>query len=226
MVMPTTGSIVGVVNNTEGLYEGNLRPYLQVLFTKAENREAGYHNLRHMLHVTLMCYMALFYYKGSGVPINLRRARNLMVAAIFHDFNHAGKRVHSDGINIARAIMAFHEHCTLEDRKAYGEIVELIGWTEYPYNSFIEDQVDLLGHILRDADRSQAMSTAWIQQVAIGLARELELTPLEMLKGQVQFLENLKFDSQWGKFMFPPEAIEAKKTETQGLIEILQSPLL
>ncbi len=81
--------------------------------------------------------------------------------------------------------------------------------------------MDLLVQIIREADTSQCLSVAWIQQVIFGLATEWGKTPIEVLRMQEPFLKSLKFSTTWGKQMFPSSLLKEKIREAQELIDVL-----
>ena len=81
--------------------------------------------------------------------------------------------------------------------------------------------MSLPGLILRDADRCQALTTVWVQQVVLGLAAELELTPLQVLQAQEEFLSKLSFHTDWARQMFPKALIDEKIKEARDWLEIL-----
>jgi hypothetical protein len=74
------GGIAPIISNDHGLYEGNLVGYFHALFFDATNLDRPYHNLRHMLHVTWLCYQAAEFYQDRLTP---RQIRNLLIAALF-----------------------------------------------------------------------------------------------------------------------------------------------
>jgi hypothetical protein len=218
-----TGDIPRIVANEDRIYEGNLIAYLKVLFFEAQNLNNPYHNLRHTLHVTWLCYNAIRFYRKDLSP---RHARNLLIAALFHDFDHPGHSHpgrNSDWLNIEVAIAALRRHILPEDRDALPEIEALIRATEFPYKH-PGSSLDLAGQILRDADLSQALNPAWIQQVVFGLAEEGELYPLDVLKAQRSFLGALRFNTEWARELFPPNLIEAKIAEAESLVRLLTAP--
>jgi len=213
---PSSNGIVEVIRNNRQLYTGNLAKYFQALL-KARNINHPYHNLRHMLHVTWQCHQASIFY---GHLISLHNVRNLLIAAMFHDFDHSG-RSGNDDLNIELAIRGFKKHIQPEDIPSKDDIESLMRITEYP-PMIDSSELTLRAQILRDADISQALSPVWIQQVIVGLAKEQDRTFLEMLKQQEPFLSNLKFHTEWAKTTFPPEVIQAKIQEARDLIEILE----
>jgi hypothetical protein len=174
-----------------------------------------------MLHVTWLCYQAAEYYREQ---LTRRQIRNLLIAALFHDFDHPGhphrEADDPDGINIDLAIAGLRHHIAPNDRSSLPEIEALIKATHYPY-TVSGDKLDLSGRILRDADLAQALSPVWIQQVVIGLAREQRIRFPEILRQQPAFLSALPFDTEWARERFPPSLIAAKIAEAEQLLTLL-----
>jgi hypothetical protein len=150
--------------------------------------------------------------------------RILLVAALFHDFDHPGHphpgEKDPDRINIEISITSLRRHIAPADRALLPEIEALIKATQFPYK-ITSDKLDLLGKIIRDADLAQALSPTWIQQVIIGLAREWGVTPLEALRGQASFLGALPFNTRWARQLFPQKLVEAKVEEAEKLLLLL-----
>jgi hypothetical protein len=157
------------------------------------------------------------YYGNQLTP---REACNLLIAAMMHDFDHIG-RAGNDDHNIALALEGLRKHVLEEDRPHLTNIEYLIGVTRYPYD-IPSDQIGLCGQILRDADLSQALSVAWIQQVVFGLGVEWNTGPFNVLKMQASFFKDLKFTTTWARELFPQDVLEAKIQEAQDLVRILE----
>ena len=85
-----SGDLPKIIGNEENLYEGNLIYHFQVLFFRANNLYNPYHNFRHMSHVLWLCYKACQYYSHELPP---RQMRALLIAALFHDFDHTGRPI-------------------------------------------------------------------------------------------------------------------------------------
>src|SRR5215469_15406959 len=197
------GDIPEVIGNEANLYEGNLVSYFGALFYNSSNLNNPYHNFRHTLHVLWLCEKACRYYQQTLTP---RQMRNLLIAALFHDFDHPGHphpgEDDPDRINIPIAIAGLRRYIMPTDRPFLPEIEALIEVTHYPHK-VASDKLDLQGRIIRDADLAQALSPAWIQQVVIGLAQEWRVQPLDVLKSQASFLAGLSFNTRWARDMFP-----------------------
>ncbi len=215
--LKASGSLPEVIRNTNALYEGDLIFYARVVFHHAQNLEHPYHNFRHMFHVLWLCYEACRFHRDE---LTQRAMRNLLIAALFHDFNHSGM-FGDDDLNIERAVRGLKKHIAAVDVAHFEEIVALIRGTQYPY-VIDSKKLDLCGKILRDADMSQAFTVAWIQQVIFGLAREWNKTPIEILKMQEPFFRGLSFQTRWARQQFPRVGIEAKIQEAQEMLELLE----
>lgn len=210
------GNLPQIIRNADGLYKGDLRHYLSVLFYKAQNVRHPYHNWRHMTHVLVMAYFACEHHKEELTPVKIR---NILIAAIFHDFDHSGM-LGQDDLNIARALRALDTHLLPEDREHQKEIAWLIEITEYPYKT-PSDEIPLRALILRDADMAQVFSLAWMQQVIFGFASEWRKEPIDVLRGQIPFLDNVSFHTNWGQTAYPASAVQQKLQEVTELLELL-----
>ena len=65
-----------------------------------------------MLHVTWLCHQACEFYASE---LTNRQKRDLLIAALFHDFDHSGM-MGEDDLNIARALRALDKHLSEDDR--------------------------------------------------------------------------------------------------------------
>ncbi len=220
------GSLPKIIRNDDGLYEGDLRHYFKIAML-AKNLNAPYHNWRHMFHVLVLCYRACEYYanfradSGSTLRISPLDMRLLLIAAIFHDFDHTGKSG-NDEINIRLALKALRKHITDEDRRFLDKISLMIRATEFPHK-MSPTTLGLGGKILRDADMSQAFDVSWIQQVIFGLASEMGVSPISVLQKQEMFLSSIKFGTDWAKSEFQRNgAITEKIDEARELLELLE----
>lgn len=186
--------VVGMILNKNVRYEGNLIHYYKLVM-KAPNAYAPYHNVRHMLHVFWESYDG-----AVQMGLDRRQMRNLLIAALMHDYNHTGVK-NDDSVNIQRALEALNMNLLPEDLPYMDEISTMIKCTKFPYDcqEYTQDQL-----ILRDADKSQTFSLAWVQAILYGLGKELNMSYEEMLKLQRPFLVNMKFETPWGQNKFGP----------------------
>ncbi|HEX4165767.1 MAG TPA: HD domain-containing protein, partial [Bryobacteraceae bacterium] len=145
LVSKVTGDLPKIIKNEERLYEGDLTLYFRTLFFRSSNLYNPYHNFRHMLHVLWLCHEACRYYQRELTP---RQMRNLLITALFHDFDHPGHphpgEDDPDRINIQIAIAGLRRHIMSTDRAFLPEIEALIEATHYPYK-IGSDRLDLLG---------------------------------------------------------------------------------
>jgi hypothetical protein len=141
-----TGDIPEIIGNEENLYEGNLILYFRTLFYNANNLKNPYHNFRHTLHVLWLCQKACRYYQKK--KLTTRQMRNLLIAALFHDFDHPAHpypgEQDPDRINITIAIAGLRRYISADDRASLPEIEALIEATHYPYKTAGQG-LDLLG---------------------------------------------------------------------------------
>lgn len=215
-----SGSIPMIVKNDNNFYEGNLVGYFRNVFYYAQNLSNPYHNFRHICHVLWLCYKACKFYGTE--TLSKRVMRNLLIAALFHDFDHTGKSG-PDSINIERAVAGLKRYIVTEDKDEFDYISEIIESTEYPY-TVLNENLSLPNLIIRDADLSQAFNVAWIQQVIFGLAAEWNKEPMEILRMQAKFYSNLKFNTEWAQQTFPRNMIASKIREAEELVAILSYP--
>jgi 3'5'-cyclic nucleotide phosphodiesterase len=217
-----TGDLPELITNKNGLYEGDLIYYLQTAFFKSGNLNNPYHNLRHTLHVLWLCHKACRYYRDRLTP---RQMRNLLVAALFHDFDHTGcphpEEKDPDSVNIRLAVEGLRRYVAPGDRASLPAIEALIGETQFPYKT--GGDLDLSAEIIRDADIAQVFSSAWLQQVVIGLAHEWGVQPIEVLRMQKSFLGSLAFRTGWARELFPAELVAAKIEEAEQLLRLLEA---
>lgn len=155
---------------------------------------APYHNFYHLQTVTTNCFEG-----AVSNNMNEEDTENLMMAAIFHDFDHsAGKE--KDNINIRRAITGLAKWALENnlDKERLKAISAIIITTEFPY-TVASDKLNLSQQIIRDADMSQCLESNWIQQIIFGLGKEMNKTSEEMIKGQKGFLSSIKPITEWFK---------------------------
>jgi len=205
-------TVIEIINNSYGTYEGDLKYYFKEIWN-SENTDVPYHNIRHMLHVTWACHDGAMFYKNK---MNKRTIRNLLIAAMFHDYGHVGKAI-DDSVNIHNAITALLEKILPEDLQYYGEIVSYIRNTQFPQEFRVESLPAL---IIKDADLAYTLSDVWIHTVAFGLGKEINLSPKQMLMSQEPFLKSLKFETTWAQNIYG-QKLENRINEVKQMIDVL-----
>ena len=203
--------IAKIINNSEGLYEGDLRYYYKFIFY-SPNANNPYHNFRHMIHVMCSVYEAA---KFSSLPP--RKFRGLLLGGLVHDYAHSGK-MGNDRQEILVALKSLKEFILDEDKYLLPEIEEWLWATEFPYS---DKPISMDAGILRDADASQAFSDAWLQQNVFGLAAEMNIPATTCLEKEIEYLENLKFYSDWGREVLFPK-VSKKIFEVKELLDLLR----
>lgn len=184
-------SQIQVVNKFDCLKRG-----LRYLIANNEANNAPYHNLNHALTIVK--------YASEGAEsegLSERETINLLLAAMFHDFNHSeGKS--KDDVNIKNAKKGLREFVESEviDGVDLEEMEKIIDATEYPYQIKSGD-LTLSQKILRDADLMQIFEDNWIHQNILGIALELGMEFEKFLVAQRKFIEGAEFNSNWGKKM-------------------------
>lgn len=190
----------------------SLRPYFKALFY-SRGAANPYHNIRHTLDVMIRCDAALNYYELFS--------RELMIASLFHDFDHTG-RAGNDDLNIELAVRGMRKHAAgFETDNSLNQIESIIRSTEYGPGGHLKENNCQYCRILQDADLAQAFSPAWIRIVLFGLSEELNITPVQMANLQIDFLSKLEFKTTWAELNFD-SLIPEKIQETKDLLSLLE----
>lgn len=213
--METQNLILRIINNEESLYKGDLRYYFKLVFN-SPNASNPYHNFRHNIYVTCVtyeCAKALRFHMIMGKE----KFRALLIAALLHDYDHSYFMI-DDSVDVSNAIKAMEEKLLGEDLMICSEIRDYISETEYPR---IKHGFSLGGSILRDADASQSLGDVWMQQIIFGLATEMKISPVELLKKEIDYLSNLKFETSWARENFG-SMIPARIREVNEYLSILK----
>lgn len=155
---------------------------------------APYHNFNHLLTVTSYCYR-------NAIRENLdkKEMKNLLLAAIFHDFNHSmGKKKDDENIKVVKKeIRKFIDSEKIEDVDL-NEVDKILDATQYPYVLDNKD-LNLSQKIIRDSDLMQIFEYNWIHQNVFGLSSELKIDVVDFLSSQRKFLENCEFQTDFCK---------------------------
>lgn len=209
-------TLLDAVENIDESYLGDLTYYYRILIEKATNLSLLYHGLTHINRVLWYCYIGGLHYMREG-RLTAIQFRILLIAALFHDFNHSGK-LEDDRKQITRAIKALRKHILDSDRPYLRDIEEVMWATLFPYG---EEVVSLSGCIIRDADMTQALDLTWMGINLVGLSMEWKITFKEMLLRQEPFLKGMKLESGWGRNTFPQHMINEKIRQARQLRRIL-----
>lgn len=180
-----------------------------------------YHNWYHALCMVEKCIEGADYHN-----LPYRSIRHLILAALFHDFDHTGGKS-TDDININRALkgLQLYEDNFFSDITSIEtlEVKEFIRATEYPY---VMEPICIEQKIIRDADLMQCLRPTWKEMIIDGLRQEMsiklgkDLTEEEMCKGQSKFLDAIRPHSGWGKDVL---FLQGKINIAKYNVDLLQS---
>lgn len=208
-------TLIELINNEEGTYQGDLRHYYKVLW-KAGNIAHPYHNMRHMQHVMWHTHRAA----RVHTEITVLDIRLMLIAALFHDYNHRGT-VGNDAENIAIAIEAMKENLLEEDKQHADTIALYITATQFPH---LDGDFPIQALLLRDVDIASTLNDVWMQMTIIDMGKEFGSTPEAMLKMQIPFLTiYLKFSTEWAEKEYRSK-IEDRLVEVRKMMECLGIP--
>ena len=128
-----------------------------------------YHNNRHLERV--MYYAAkIGYWEG----LKESEIKELIIAAGFHDMNYI--KFGNDDLNIESSINSYKKYCNVYNKDYNNNIIDLIKTT------------------IREVDTLQALyETNYINSIIFALAEEMEISFEQMLKGQNNYLDSIKY---------------------------------
>ena len=174
--------------------------YLNILKNNKSNC-LPYHGLRHIETVVVnsyYIYMEYYFNLYKTTKLNnfyYDNCKTLLIAALYHDFNHSGGKL-TDDKNIE---LALEEVSKLTDCDVQ-LVSNLIKITQYPY---IEENINYLQAMLRDADLSQICSDDYIHFL-LGLNNESNsnISLNQLIKNSIEFNENHKFITDEAAYIF------------------------
>src|ERR1019366_5684420 len=108
------------------------------------------------------CYDGAQYY---NLPKDT--TRDILLAALFHDFNHSGGKL-PDNENIKNAVSCIQALLT----NIHPLVIDCIECTEYP---FVKEPLTIEQRIIRDADLMQFRYTNWMDMIGKNLRKEMEV---------------------------------------------------
>jgi hypothetical protein len=211
-------NLIDAVENSLGVYPGDLRHYYGLFMVKATNLAHVYHGWTHTNRTMWLEFVSGVHYKRLGLvtPLDIRKG---MIKGLFHDWDHSSVTGNDDP-EIAAAQAAVHKYLLPEDREFEAEIVGDIGATRFPY---LPTEMTLARQLLREIDITQALDETWMQITLKGLGGEMGKTVREMLAMQEPFLENFVkrgITTDWGKATFPETLIDNKIRQARQLIRM------
>lgn len=172
---------------------------LDALFdVRRTNMSQPYHNEQHLFIVTLASAAGANHYN-----LTAREKRALILAALYHDYNHTGKAGVPDAINIERALegvenfisSAGYSSITHKDAEA---VKHLIRATLHPNQ---ERPANISEAIIRDADMMEWFEPD-AEELLAGLNEELCPDSPFTMQTTEAFLRKHSFLTQWGMNLF------------------------
>jgi len=196
--------------------EYNLDYYLNCLINYNNGNNNPYHNFYHTITVVKNIYSI-----SNSMKIDENIIRLLLIAGIFHDFDHSGGKF-PDDYNITNAIIKFNQF-TKESKEDNEFIESIIKCTQFPYNK--EKDVSLTDYqkIIRDADVIQWLEDNYLQQVVFGLNKEFtteDVISIKQLEGQIGFMRSIKIFTEYAQIKVN-EQLEQKCQDCEYLINVL-----
>jgi hypothetical protein len=191
----------------------NLNGYLAYFIKHNKGNMNPYHNLYHM-----QCVVENTYLLTQGSELTEKEIRILLIAAMFHDFNHTTNK-DTESSNIADAIRGLHKCCVELGEYFDLKYVDLINNTSYPYTKSASE-LTFGEQVLRDADMLQCFDKNYIQQVVIGLSSEWKMDMVKSLDVQYNYVSSVEFSTTVAK-------IQAHKyrTDTLKMLSMLKTSL-
>ena len=166
---------------------------LNFIIKNSDSNYSPYHNLNHNITVTNFAY-----YIGQSEGLKKEEMKELLIAAIFHDFNHtAGEKKDDTNIqNSKNGVKKFIEEKDVD--VDLEKVYDIINATEYPY-TIDNDKLTKQQEIIRDADLMQLLEPTRLQANWLGLSKEVGVSFVEWLKAQKKFVSNCEFNTSLGK---------------------------
>jgi HD superfamily phosphodiesterase len=168
-----------------------------------------YHNNEHQLQVAYHAVNA--YMHDVKEAVVQKDIDTLVVAALFHDFDHSGGKL-KDEENIQRALQfvqgSAFKAIAVKQQVEVEQVVELIRVTEFSGGVFPNEPQNLMAKALRDADLCSIFSAEGRMLIKYGLFEEINKKPIEAATleeinnfalNNRKFLLNAKFYTTYGQ---------------------------
>lgn len=186
--------------------------YFHILLIENKGATNPYHNNYHILTVFINCYKA-----AKKERLEKKEIRILLIAALFHDFNHSAGQ-YTDDVNVKNSISAFWKY-SVESEIDSEKIIEIIKATQFPY-IIPENELSIEQKIIRDCDLMQWYESNYLQQVFYGLSQEMKLNFKDSPLGYIKFLEGMKPMTKHGKYMHD-KFMQKRKNDMQFIDKLI-----
>jgi hypothetical protein len=176
------------------------------------SNNAPYHGIDHLFEVFKFSYSI-----SQFVPNNEINKLELLIACLFHDYNHScGKLKDSENIsNAIDGLTMFHEIHPEFDLEITKDIIRA---TEYPYTLPDED-LTIEQKIIRDSDMCYLFNDISIVKLYQGLRTEFNQNLDDFLSNQGKFLDNVHFYTEKCQQMWSYSYKDVRKKELEMLIK-------
>lgn len=172
---------------------------IETISLKNPSAHAPYHGYQHLLTVTLNCWEGAQY-----LGLDSAQAKDLVIAALFHDFGHLQQRTVQDSANIEAAVVGVRKHfpvcLTSLTEEETERVIGLIRATEFPH----AEATSLSAGIIQDADMMQTLEPDG-QRFLSGLSAERgrRITSAQ----NEEFLDSYEPKTEWGRVRLYPLAV-------------------
>lgn len=186
---------------------------LSFIINNSDSIYSPYHSLNHNLTITVFSY-----YIGKSEKLKEKEMKELLIAAIFHDYNHtAGEQ--KDDVNIKNAKKGIKQFVDKNNIDVdLDKVYEILDATEFPYK-IDEDKLSTQQKIIRDADMTQLFEPTRLQSNYLGLQKEMKIDYKKQLDNQEKFYKVLKFRTKFAKELYKKYSKEINE-ELEYLIKI------
>lgn len=185
-----------------------------------------YHNLFHTMSMVKNVYQGARFHNLPNIETT-----SLVVAALFHDYDHSGG-LWADCDNVKLAATKFWKFYNA-NANTLGLLINAgltdacIRVTEFP---FVLEPVTLAEEIIRDADMLQISEPYWFEMTTLGIKAEFEtkigqsISMIDYLRGQISFVNNhFKHYTEWGKMRANAPLVTKRREAYQQILDILIS---
>lgn len=149
---------------------------------------------------------------------NIQYKNELLIAALFHDYNHSGGKL-TDSENVSNAIMGCNEFLDSIDNNLDKDIIaDIIKATEFP-SPIDKEDLTLEQKVIQDADMCYLFKDIAIVKLYCGLREEFDQDLTEFLNNQLNFLESVKFNTDKLQEIWFNYTKEDRINELKQLIE-------
>jgi len=176
-----------------------------------------YHNFQHSLDVMYHSAFAYCYKEDSTLNKvwtdieNCVVPKELLYAALFHDFGHSGGFFANDADNIEVAIEGLERYAG-RARASFGRVLSLIQETQYPHSpadAFAPSvEYRLMRDCLLDADMFQHCVTTMSSMVGIRQEMFKHIPWAELVQRQIEFMSSIQYRTLWGQQVAEPKKQE------------------